>query len=253
MIPVAAIKPLLKYFDEIDRHCTAGLMNKRPHLETTITQIFCSLLDQEEQKQAALNYYFTDLQKDLSKLAGGLRIDIGTHEYNATVENQLTQSDLGLIINYINYYEPELSWTESWLFQAKSLKPSHVDPINYTAKSKFDNISIEQIERIKKLQRIVKTDFIRFMEYCPRASLLNKRVRDELIYYRNSNMSNNRFDYALGLELYHCLMTSSKNLEPGIFISYIEEDTRIKSYLDIYKNFFLEPKLSLLMVYFTKT
>ncbi|MHC5853947.1 hypothetical protein [Nostoc sp.] len=154
---------------------------------------------------------------------------------NVKVISHRLHGGIGIILQ--NYYEPELSWTESWLFQAKSLKPSHVDPINYTAKSKFDNISIEQIERIKKLQRIVKTDFIRFMEYCPRASLLNKRVRDELIYYRNSNMSNNRFDYALGLELYHCLMTSSKNLEPGIFISYIEEDTRIKSYLDIYKNF----------------
>lgn len=240
MIPIAAIKPLLRYFDAIDRHCTAGLMYKKPHSETTITQNLCFLLDREEQQQAALNYSFADLQKHLSELAGGLRIDISTHEYNSAIENKITQSDLGLIINYINYYEPDLSWTESWLFQAKSLKPSGINPITYTAESKFDSISKEQIERIKRLQSIVKTDFIRFMEYCPRAHLLNTSVRDKLIYYRNSAMSNNTFEYALGLELYDCLVRAEQNLEPGIFISYIEENVKTKSYksyLDIYKNF----------------
>jgi hypothetical protein len=237
MIPIAAIKPLLHYFDAIDRHCTAGLMYKRPHTETTITQNLCSLLDQEEQQQAALNYSFTNLQKDLSELAGGLTIEICTHEYNSAVENRITQSDLGLIINYINYYEPSLSWTESWLFQAKSLKPSSTNPINYTAKSTFQNILIDQIARIKRLQNIVKSDFIRFIEYCPRAHILNTWVRDELVYYRNKLMTNNIFDYALGLELYDCLIRADPNLEPGIFISYIEENPNNKCYLDIYKSF----------------
>ncbi len=125
MIPILAIKPLLKYFDAIDGYCTQGLMHKRPHIETTITQILCSSLDQEEQRQANLNYSFENLRNDLSKLAGKLTVKIGTHEYNSAVENKVTQSDLGLIINYINYYEPNLCWTESWLFQAKSLKPSN--------------------------------------------------------------------------------------------------------------------------------
>ncbi|OUL20512.1 hypothetical protein BV378_29280 [Nostoc sp. RF31YmG] len=237
MIPIAAIKPLLKYFDAIDRNCTAGLMHKRPHLETTITQNLCSLLDQEEQQQAALNYSFTDLQKDLSEVAGGIRVEIGTHEYNSRVENRVTQSDLGLIINYINYYEPNLCWTESWLFQAKSLKPINNNPVTYTGESTFDSLSKEQIARIKRLNNIVKADFIRFIDYCPRAHLLAKVVRDKLICYRNLALYNDIFDYALGLELRDCLVKADQNLEPGMFISHVEQEINTKSYLDIYKNF----------------
>ena len=237
MIPIAAIRPLLKFFDAIDRHCTAGLRNKRPHVETTITQNLCSLLDRKEQQQAALTYSFKDLRKDLLDLPGGLKIEIGTHEYNSAVENRVTQSDLGLIINYINYYEPSRCWTESWLFQAKSLKPSKNNPVTYLAESKFDSISKEQICRIKQLKNIVKADFIRFMEYCPRAYLLSDQVRDKLSYYRNRTLTNNIFDYALGLELYHCLAKAKRNLEPGVFISHVEESTKTKSYLDLYKGF----------------
>lgn len=237
MIPIAAIKPLLKYFDAIDRHCTAGLMYKRPHLETTITQNLCSLLDQEEQQQAALNYSFTNLQKELSEVAGGLRVEIGTHEYNSKVESRVTQSDLGLIINYINYYEENLCWTESWLLQAKSLKPVHNNPVTYTTESEFDSISKVQIAKIQRLKNIVNVDFIRFIDYCPRAHLLDRWVRDKLICYRNLVLSDDRFDYALGLELRDCLVRADQNLEPGMFISYIEPGINTKSYLDIYKSF----------------
>ncbi|MDJ0736470.1 MAG: hypothetical protein QNJ47_20810 [Nostocaceae cyanobacterium] len=237
MIPIAAIKPLLKYFDAIDKHCTAGLTYNKPHIETTITQNLCSLLDIEEQQQASLNYSFTDLEKELSEVAGGVKVEIGTHEYNPAVENRVTQSDLGLIINYINYYEPNSSWTESWLFQAKSLKPDHNNPVTYTDKSKFDSLSKEQINSIIELEKIVKADFIRFMEYCPRAYLLDTKVRDKLIYYRNSILANDIFDYALGLELRDCLVKADKNLEPGIFISHVDQEIKTKSYLDTYKNF----------------
>lgn len=237
MIPVPAIKPLLKYFDAIDRHSTAGLLNKRPHIETTITQNLCALLDQEEQQQAALTYSFENLCKDLLQVAGRLRVEIGTYEYNSAVENRVTQSDLGLIINYINYYEPNLCWTESWLFQAKSLKPSNTNPLTYLAESQFDNTSAVQIDKIKQLKSIVKADFIRFIEYCPRAHLLSSWVRDKLISYRNLALADNLFDYALGLELHDCLLRADQNIEPGIFISEVEERTKVKSYLDLYKSF----------------
>jgi hypothetical protein len=239
MIPIAAIKPLLKYFDAVDMHCTAGLMNKRPHTETTITQNFCSLMDQEEQKQAELIYSFKNLSKDLLNLGGGLRVEIRTDEYNSAVESRVTQSDLGLIINYINYYDQSLCWTESWLFQAKSLKPSDHNPLTYLAESQFDSISVAQIHRIKQLQNVVKADFVRFMEYCPRAYLLDKVVQDKFAHYRNVAFTNNIFDYALGLELYDCLAKVDRSLEPGIFISYIGEDNN-KTYLDLYKKFWKE-------------
>lgn len=237
MIPVAAIKPLLQYFDSIDRHCTAGLMNKRPHTETTITQNLCTLLDQEEQQQAALIYSFENLSKDLLEVAGGIQVQIRTHEYNSSVENRVTQSDLGLILNYVSYYEPSLCWTESWLFQAKSLKPSSNNPVEYLAKSRFDSVSTEQIQRIKRLKNVVKADFIRFMEYCPRAHLLAKLVQNQLAYYRNLALASNIFDYALGLELYDCLAKANQNLEPGIFISGVEENSQTKTYLDLHKGF----------------
>lgn len=238
MIPIQAIQPLIKYLDAIDEHCTAGLLHKKPHIETTITQNLCSLLDQEEQQQATLKYSFESLHKDLSQVAGGLQVAIGTHEYNSAIENRVTQSDLGLIINYINYYNPNLCWTESWLFQAKSLKPSSSNPVNYTAESKFDSTSKAQIDRIEKLKKIVEADFIRFIEYCPRvhSPKLSKSTQNKLICCRDLALADNIFDYALGLELRDCLLRGEQNLAPGIFISHIE-NAKPKSYLDLYKSF----------------
>jgi hypothetical protein len=241
MIPIAAIKPLLRYFDAIDRYSTAGLLFKTPFKETTITQILCSLLDQEEQLQAALRYSFKNLQDDLKNLIGGLRIEIKTNEYNSAIENKVTQSDLGLIINYINHYDESLCWTESWLFQAKTLKPSHRIPLTYSTDSKID-ISEEQIKRIKYLEETVDADFIRFMEYCPRAHLLNRQIQDELFHYKNHALSGYNFNSALELELHDCLARQDQNLEPGIFISCLDSidiENPIKSYKDLYK-YFLE-------------
>jgi hypothetical protein len=237
MIPIAAIKPLLRYFDAIDRHSTTGLLYKTPFKETTITQILCSLLDQEEQLQAALNYSFKNLQDDLEDLIGGLRIEIKTNEYNSRIENKVTQSDLGLIINYINHYDESLCWTESWLFQAKTLKPSHRNPVTYSTDSKFDT-SREQIKRIEYLKETVEADFIRFMEYCPRAHLLNRQIKDELFIYKSLALSGYDFSSALELELHDCLAKQDQNLDPGIFISRIENTS--KSYKDLYRNFWTQ-------------
>ncbi|MGM3306344.1 hypothetical protein ACSQ6I_10235 [Anabaena sp. WFMT] len=215
-------------------------MHKKPHTETTITQNLCSLLDQEEQSNAALHYSFLDLQKDLSEYAGGLKVSFSleTHEYNSAVENRITQSDMGIIINYLNYYEPDISWSESWLFQAKSLKPSKYNPLEYTESSTFDSISQKQLLRIKNLVKIINIDFIKFMEYCPRLNLLkNKWERNKLISYRDLNLAENIFDYALGIELHDCILKADPSLEPGIFISSIYETSKTKSYLDVYKKF----------------
>ena len=91
MIPIATIKPLLKYFDSIDEAGTAGLMSQSPSIETTITDNLCSLLDQKEQKTFNLKYTFKLLQKNLSKVGAGLKVLINTHEYNSSLENRVTQ------------------------------------------------------------------------------------------------------------------------------------------------------------------
>src|SRR5687767_4156360 len=72
MLPLNCIRPLLRYFDAVDRAATAGLLNKRPHLETTTTQLLCALLDEEEQTQFNVEYPLTDLLRELSTLNGSL-------------------------------------------------------------------------------------------------------------------------------------------------------------------------------------
>jgi hypothetical protein len=235
MIPVIAIKPILQFFDAIDECCTEGLMNKRPHNETTITQILCSLLEQEEQKQFNLKYSFEDLRQALLDSAVSLKVGIENHEYNSSLENRVTQSDLGLIINYINEYEDE-AWTESWLFQAKRLIPTHQNPLTYLAESEFESITKDQTTKMQSLEKLVKVDFIRFMEYCPRAYKLEKTVRNKLLYYKDRAFRGSDFQNALGLEIHNSLVTADQTLTPGIFISCVEDYKR-KFYIDLYKGF----------------
>lgn len=239
MIPVATIKPLLRYFDSIDKLATAGLMFKKPHIETTITQNLCSMLDEQEEQIYNLDYSLSELRKDLLAFSTNIQISLKTHEYTARVENKLHQSDLGLIIKYINYYEPDSSWAESWLFQAKSLKPTIPSSLTYTCNSKFDNIEIKQINKINDINDKIGADLIKFIEYCPRAYLLNLQERSRLIYQRDIAFHQHQyfFNKTLDHELYNCLFAADKNLEPGIFISSITKNTKTKTYLDLYKKF----------------
>lgn len=237
MIPISVIKPILKHLDAIDKATTVGLMNKKPLIEPSLTQRFCSLLDSKEQEQFMLNYTYKDLINELStnKTDISFSLNLETHEYNPQYENKITQSDLGIIINFINYYEPKHSWTEPWLFQAKSLKQKNN---SYTEKSNFAAIDKEQIIRIKNLQKNIGVDFIRFMDYCPRLEFLPIETQNHLLYYRNKAFADNIFDFALGLELREQLLQNQSSLNAGIFITPINDYP--KNLLEIYKGFYLK-------------
>ena len=236
-VPLTYIRPLLRHFDAIDRATTAGLLNKRPYLETTTTQLLCAMLDAKE--QGPLEYTLGDLQRDLSAIGGSLtaRFTVMTHEYNAAVENRVSQSDVGLIINYRDFITPSGSWTESWLLQAKSVKPVSISPrVRYTELSAFDALSADQLERMRTLVRMIGVDFVRLMHYCPRLRLLSPDVRSILIHLRDGALNSHIFDFALGLELRDRLLVSDPNLEPGIFVSSFGDPAR--SLADIYRGFF---------------
>ena len=239
MIPITYIGPLLRHFDAIDRVATAGLTNISPDTEPTITQNLCKVLDMHEQHQTVLDYPLSSLLRDLASTNGitNAKLEFKTYYYNSAVENRVTQSDIGLIINYRDFIVREASWSESWLLQAKSLKPISKSPPVYTEHSAFDALSTNQLERIEELQKIANIDFVRIMNYCPRLATVQSGVRAKLLHFRNMKISGDIFDYALGLELRQRLLNSCPTLEPGIFISTV--DPAVTRFNELYQSFFL--------------
>ncbi|MCB9296012.1 MAG: hypothetical protein H6559_23250 [Lewinellaceae bacterium] len=222
MIPLHILKLILLYFDSIDKTALIGLSNKKPKNEESLTSDLCALLDGDEQKQFMLDFNFEQLKRKIKEIYPKLPFEINfkTNEYSKAYEGSITHSDLGLIINFLNYLNPKDSWTESWLFQAKSLKIN--DGLKYKLNSDFPATNKDQFLKLKKLTRTLKLDFIRYLHYCPRldSKSIEETDRDKLKFLRDASLSRQIFDFQIGLELYNTVVNkNSSSLNGGIIIS----------------------------------
>jgi hypothetical protein len=117
MIPPKAIDLIIRHIDAIDLAVASRLNRKRPWLEPALTSLLCELLDAETQDDDTIAYTLKQLNDDLRSLEGLLSIafDIETHEYDPKMEGWVTQPDIGLVVNFIDYLLPGESWKLSWL------------------------------------------------------------------------------------------------------------------------------------------
>lgn len=225
MISLKAAHSIIHYFDSIDKVVSKRLVRKRPWFETALTSLLCDLLDQEEQDKYKLEYSFAKLKEDLTALDPYLNASftIETHEYSSKIENLVTQSDIGLILNFKAYLLPEESWSVAWLLQAKRLYPNlkSSNPIRYDEKSRFD-IDKGQKNRIDILAKIVGVPFIKYLLYCPRPSMLAQNTEKILTDIRNSSISNHSpitiFNYLSWTADCNRLDEFKSTLESGIFL-----------------------------------
>jgi len=242
MIPIPILKYVLKFFDGIDSVLAKSLERKKPKNEEGITSDLCSLLDNQKPKHFWLSYKKEDLRNDIKKkYPDGLEItyNLETNEYNKSYEGAITQSDLGFIIKYDNYYNHEESWTEFWLFQAKVLKTKNLNPIQYGLRSNFSSTSTTQLDKINLLINILPFNFIKYMLYCPKlkSSTISSSARDKLTLFRDLSITKEIFDGNWSAKLYKNIMDeNSELLNGGVFITPTNESP--KNLSEIYKNYF---------------
>ena len=220
-----ALHLIIKHLDCIDAAVSQRLTTARPWLEVGLTSLFCDLMDSGTQDSLSLAYPIDQLNADLAEPDGllGLSVKIETHEYPPQLERWVTQSDLGLVLNYCDHLVPIRSWTSSWLLQAKRLLPSSRVPLEYSERCVFGSFDSAQHKRMLELNEVVGEDFIRYLFYCLQPRLLEPALRGKLSYLRTGVIANDIFDYTNGLELRDDLMASRSTLEAGLFLGPIDQ------------------------------
>jgi hypothetical protein len=163
MLSPRGIAILLRHFDAIDEAVSRRMVRKRPWTEEALTGLLCDLLDGDTQIEENVSYTLKQVHEDFAKSDEPLsiRFRIETRQYPKHLERWVTQSDLGLIINYQNQFAPAHSTRRAWLLQAKRVFPMADD--NYEVDSEFKSTDAAQTERMKALRDWAGTDFIRFL------------------------------------------------------------------------------------------
>ena len=222
MFSLRAIHYLIKYFNSIDKKLSNYLVRKQPWDEESLTRMFCDLLDQDYQEEDNIDYTLTQLYSDLSKANDPIALDVSieTHHYTKSYEHNITKSDIGLILEYIDQFNSKNSFKSYLLFQAKRLFPVQYE---YTIKSKFNSFEKHQHNEITKLNEWAGGNFVSYLLYCPRPEKLIKTTRERLVYARNEAFENNIFDFAFGQELRDDLLHDSRTIAAGIFVSEVNK------------------------------
>lgn len=238
MLSPYATHHVLKHFNSIDEAVAAKLLYKRPRDEEDLTKSLIDALDEECQEQENISYTIGELKDNLAKNGEPTYVDleIETHAYSKQWERYVSQSDLGLIVRYKNYYEPMLSRSWAWLLQAKRLFPVKGTNNQYSSDCKFESFDKRQHERIKRLQEFLDADFFRYLFYCPRPERLEDTVRQELAYLRTASLRDEIFDFTYGLELRDDLRNGSRTAAAGIFVSKVEPCP--KNFADVHSRIF---------------
>lgn len=220
MLTPLAFSRLIRYLDGVDREVTSKLIRVRPWLEPALTSLLVDLLDPSTAGEFSLAYNLESLQTDLASVGGALTVDlkIELNEYTPDVENRVTQSDLGLVLRYIDNVRPANSWAQAFLLQAKRLPPRLRGERRYGAGSRF-SADAEQMRRIQKLADIFGETAVRFLLYCPRPDGLDAETRKLLQYARTITLARDIFDYVVGLEIRDDLSRDASTLEAGVFVT----------------------------------
>jgi hypothetical protein len=215
----ASLPLVVRHFDCLDQFVADKLVGVRPWNEPGLTSLLCDLLDDRTQAKYRLDYPVSALRADLAATEPLLDIDftIETHEYDPAVERWVTQSDLGVIISYVDRLVPTRSFERAWLLQAKRLYPWPDG--HYDEASTFRATDKGQAARVRRLNELLDFPFVRYLLYCPRPSDLDPRTAAVLGHVRDAAVSDEIFDYAFGLAVRDALMRDPATLSAGLFIT----------------------------------
>ncbi len=209
----------VRYFDGIDLAVSRRLLRPVAPSETTLTQEFCALMDEDTQRrEASLPFNVDALQAALARPGDmvDVQISIETHQHGPRLEAYVSQSDFGLILEYQNTVLPEFNWKAAYLMQAKRLFARTAG--GYGLTSSFTSISPEQRRRMHDLEAILGRGALRYWLYMPPTLGYDPTSSAEIRALHNRNLSGHIFDYALGLALRDALAQSG-GIDAGLWIT----------------------------------
>lgn len=228
MLPAHALRPLLRYFDAVDEVVSKGVVAARPHPEISLTSDLCSLMDESEQGRYAMRHDVAWLRTKLGSRFPLADLDFGieTLEYPTSLENFVTQADLGVVVEFRDGIVRGRDWQAAVLLQAKRL---YLDSGgSYSAASTYGAINTAQTRRIKALHRFLGYDVVRYLLYTPRPDVavapgaplaLDAGLARSLQHRRDLNIRDPIFDFATGLAVHRELTRTRRVVNGGMVIA----------------------------------
>lgn len=223
MLPIKVLPTVLRFIDDIDATVAGRLMRKKPWDEVSLTSLLCDLLDDETSDDYKRSYSLKEFQADLALAMPLAKFDcsLRTHEYPASLERWVTQSDVGMILTYTDHFLPYRSWTIPWLLQAKRVYPNKLTGL-FDESSAFKAKNPDQHNRMAALNKRLGYGAVKYLLYCPRPQVLDQLTAVKLAHLRDVALSDQIFDYAPGLTLHQDLASGGDTLAAGVFVANLE-------------------------------
>jgi hypothetical protein len=225
MIGIQHIPHLVAYFDGVDAALSRTFLRPVPPDEPALTSQLCALMDAETQRrEESLRFNIDRLNEAIASCGDDLKFDfrIDTHQHSIKMENLVSQSDLGLVLEYRNFILPEETRIWSYLLQAKRLHPAS-PTLGFDEKSSFKSVDHLQHQRLLKLTERFGSHFFKYMMYCPPASHFSSTTIAKIRALHTRNLTRPIYDYSGGLALFEYVKSVSGRVDAGIWLAPIEK------------------------------
>jgi len=212
---------LITYFDGIDAALSGRLLRAVPPDEPALTNELCALMDADTQRREKLLEFNIDrLNAALAMCGDDMRFDlrIDTHPHNPRMEAFVSQSDLGLIIEYQNHVLPDENWSRAYLLQAKRLYRAG-GLGEYDDRSDFRSVDHRQHNRLEAFAERFGEEFFRYILYCPPVPYLTAHTVTKVRALHTRNLSRPIYDYVGGLSLFDYLKKNAGRIDAGIWLT----------------------------------
>lgn len=212
---------LITYFDGIDAALSGRLLRVVPPDEPALTNELCALMDADTQRREKLLEFNIDrLNAALAACGDDVQFDlrIDTHPHNPRMEAFVSQSDLGLIIEYQNHVLPDENWFRAYLLQAKRLHRTGGSG-EYDDRSFFRSVDHRQHDRLEELAKRFGEEFFGYILYCPPVPHLTAHTATKVRALHTRNLSRPIYDYVGGLSLFDYLKKNAGRIDAGIWLT----------------------------------
>jgi hypothetical protein len=224
MIGIQHVHHLIAYFEGVDAALSRTFLRPVPPDEPALTNQLCALMDAETQRrEQSLSFNIDQLNEALALCGDDVKFEfrIDTHHHSTKMENLVSQSDFGLVLEYKNYILPDEDRIWSYLIQAKRLH-HNLPSGEFSERSVFKGFNLNQHNFLKKLSKKFGPHFFKYMMYCPPISHFTPPTATKIRAIHTRNLSHPIYDYSGGLALFEHVKSVSGRVESGIWLTPIE-------------------------------
>ena len=212
---------LITYFDGIDAALSGRLLRAVPPDEPALTNELCALMDADTQRREKLLQFNIDhLNAALAACGDDMQFEvrIDTHPHNMKMEAFVSQSDLGLVIEYQNHVLPAENWFNAYLLQAKRLHRADRSG-EYDDRASFRSVDHRQHARLEAFAKRFGEEFFGYILYCPPVPHLTAHTATKVRALHTRNLSRPIYDYVGGLSLFDFLKKNAGRIDAGIWLT----------------------------------